>query len=238
MRIGLSLLLILLSFSCAMAEEAAEQVASEKTKPCGRDSGWFVGTGFGTAEVEVIGHDRSSQVTKNLTKLGYAVQSAIGSEDDNSSSLSLRGGYRFCPYLAVEGAWVDLGETDGNFVATVLNPGSTAVSGTLESDYWAVSLAALGRYPIQPWLGVYTKLGVHYWDHELELVGQGAGVNVDITDKSDGTDLFYGFGLECGPFTDVRLLRNTSLRLEWERFYGVEDEDGIDSTTMVVQYNF
>lgn len=63
-------------------------------------------------------------------------------------------------------------------------------------------------------------------------------MTVAITEKSDGTDLLHGFGLECGPFTDLAVLANSLLRLEWDRFYGIEDEDGIDSTSLVWQYNF
>jgi hypothetical protein len=224
-----AVVLLLVSLSSAVAGESSD---------CGKDSGWFIGAGFGSAEVEVIGHDRSAQVAGNLHKLGFNVQTATGSEDDNGTSMTLRGGYQFCPYLAVEGAWHDLGETEGVFSATVLNPVPLPVSGTLESEYWAVSLAALGRYPFFPWLGIYAKIGLHYWDHEMAMVGQGVGVTVDITEKSDGTDLLYGFGVECGPFTDLAVLRNSLLRLEWERFYGIEDEDGIDSTSLVLQYSF
>jgi hypothetical protein len=238
MRSILAVVIVLLSFSWAGAEEASPQMAREEPVACGTNSGWFVGSGFGSAEVEVIGHDRSSQVAKNLSKLGLNVQSAMGSEDDNATLLTLRGGYRFCPYVAVEAAWHDLGETEGSFTATVLNPGAVPISGTLDSDYWAVSISALGRYPFFPWLGVYAKAGLHYWDHEMDIVGQGVGVSVDMTDKSDGTDILYGFGVECGPVTDIAVLRNSSLRVEWERFYGIEDEDGIDSTTLLLQYNF
>ncbi|MDA3970826.1 MAG: hypothetical protein PF442_05720 [Desulfobulbaceae bacterium] len=37
----------------------------------------------------------------------------------------------------------------------------------------------------------------------MALAGQGVGITVAIIEKSDGTDLLYGFGVECGPVTDL-----------------------------------
>lgn len=204
----------------------------------GENSRWYIGAGAGITEAEVIGHDRSGIIRKNLENSGIAVGSATGSENDDSHSLSLRAGYRFNDYFHLEGGYQDLGDTDGHFRATVFNPGATTITGTLESEYWAVSLAALGRYPVLSWLGIYGKMGIHHWDHEFKIRSRGSAVSVNITGDRDGNDLLYGFGCEFGSFTDVSFLRNVTLRLEWERFYGIEDEDGIDTQTLLLQYSF
>lgn len=204
----------------------------------GEKSRWYFGAGAGITEAEIIGHDRSEIIRKNLENSGLAVGSATGSENDDSHSLTLRAGYRFSDYFHLEAGYQDLGDTDGHFTATVNNPGAASITGTLESEYWAASLAALGRYPVLSWLGIYGKLGIHHWDHELEIRSRGSAVSVDITDDRDGNDVLYGFGCELGNFTDSSFLKNVTLRLEWERFYGIEDEDGIDTQTLLLQYYF
>ena len=231
----LTVMLLLLPFSPVLAQG---EITLEETVGSDKNSGWFVGAGFGSAEVEVVGHDRSKQVANNLSKLGLTVVTAAGGEHDNATSKTLRGGYRFCRYLAVEGAYQDLGKTSGSFSAIVLNPMPTAVSGRLDSEYWTVSLAVIGRYPLFPWLGVYSKIGVHHWDHEMHINGQGSGISIDRVDKHDGNDILYGFGIDLNPFYKVSVLKKTSVRLEWERFHGIENEDGIDTSTLTVHYHF
>lgn len=204
----------------------------------GEKSNWYLGAGAGITEAEVFGHDRSKIIMKNLVNSGLTVSTAAGSENDDSHSFSLRAGYRFNDYFLVEGAYQDLGDTDGYFNAIILNPDPTTITGTLESEYWTISLAALCRYPVLSWLGIYGKLGLHHWDHELKIKSRVSGGSINITDDSDGNDLLYGFGCEFGPFTDNSFFGNVKLRLEWERFYGIEDKDGIDAQTLLLEYSF
>ena len=72
----------------------------------------------------------------------------------------------------------------------------------------------------------------------MALAGQGVGVTVVIIEKIAGTDLPIGLALNVDLLRILLLLRNSLLRLEWQHFYGIEDEDGMDSTSLVVQYSF
>jgi hypothetical protein len=47
-----------------------------------------------------------------------------------------------------------------------------------------------------------------------------------------------GLALNVDLLRILLLLRNSLLRLEWEHFYGIEDEDGMDSTSLVLEYSF
>ncbi len=61
----------------------------------------------------------------------------------------------------------------------------------------------------------------------MALAGQGVGITVAITEKIAGTDLPMGLALNVDLLRILLLLRNSLLRLEWKRFYGIEDEDFI-----------
>jgi OOP family OmpA-OmpF porin len=77
--------------------------------------------------------------------------------DDEDTGLKIFGGYKFSPNLAVEGAWVDLGEaslTDGVDSATV------GVDG--------FEVAAVGIWPINPKWNIFGKLGVYMWDASFD----------------------------------------------------------------------
>jgi len=201
-------------------------------------SGWFIGAGFGDAQTEVVGHDRSNQIAKVINKLGFTVLTATGGEHDNATTQMIRGGYSFNPYLAVEGSYQEIEGTNGTFNVIALNPGATTISGRVKSEYWIASLAIIGRYRLLSWLGIYSKIGIHHWNHEIRLSGNGNGININKVNEHDGTNGLYGLGIDLTPFTTIPVVKNISIHLGWEMFYGVENEDGIDTSSMTLQYRF
>ena len=80
--------MLILIGQCALAEGTQ---ANNRT-------GWFVGAGGGNGEVEVVGHNRSSQLQEALTKQGYQADSVVAGEDDNTDPWMLVAGYKFSPY--------------------------------------------------------------------------------------------------------------------------------------------
>ena len=236
-RLLLVTLLFLLLSVPALAKDDKSPFVPQAEKVA-TNSGWFVGAGFGDAQTEVIGHDRSNQISKILKKLGYSVVTATGGEHDNATTKMVRGGYYFNQYFTLEGAYQEIKGTDGIFNAIILSPAATAISGCVESEYWITSLAAIGRYPLLSWFGIYSKLGIHHWNHDLHLKGQGSGISIDRVDRHDGTNIIYGLGVDITPFTTLPVVKNISLLIGWEMLYGVENEDGIDTTTMTLQYRF
>ncbi|MDH4580559.1 porin family protein [Pseudomonas sp. BN415] len=96
-------------------------------------------------------------------------------DDDNSYKAYV--GYRLNPYLAVEGAWVDLGSFEGS-----------------RGDFDGHSLQAAAHFgvPIGDRLRLFASAGVHAWDAEEDTTG----------DSSD-LDLTYGVGVELDLFRNI-----------------------------------
>lgn len=189
------------------------------------NSRWYIGTGFGQGEVEVVGHDRKGLVNETLTGAGYSVNNASGSEHDGTDTWKLFSGYQFNQYWAAEFSFQELGNTDGSFTVNV--DGGDTLQGGLSSDYRASTLSLLGFWPLADDIRLLGRVGVHYWQHEFKMRGA-----VDISDTDSGIDYAYGFGLDYQIFQPVRL------RVEWERLNGIEDEEGIDIKSLSLIYSF
>lgn len=102
--------------------------------------------------------------------------------DDEDTGWKVFGGWELNRNIAIEAAWVDLGEFSGSI-------GESAVSA--EVDGWV--LAGKGMLPITEQFGVFAKLGMMMWDVDA----RGAASGLD----DDGTDLVYGLGAQY-MFTD------------------------------------
>ncbi|MFK8329102.1 porin family protein [Pseudomonas sp. BJa5] len=97
------------------------------------------------------------------------------SDDDNAYKAFV--GYRLNPYLAVEGAWVDLGNFDSKY-------------GNFEGH----SLQATAHFgvPVGKRVRLFASAGVHAWDADRDIAG----------DSSD-LDLTYGLGVEVDVFRNI-----------------------------------
>ncbi|TDF83400.1 outer membrane beta-barrel protein [Pseudomonas sp. H9] len=97
------------------------------------------------------------------------------SDDDTAYKAFV--GYRLNPYLAVEGAWVDLGDLGGKY-------GSF--------DGHSVQAAAHLGFPIGQRIRLFASAGVHAWDADKDVAG----------DSSD-LDMTYGLGVEMDVLRNV-----------------------------------
>jgi OOP family OmpA-OmpF porin len=149
--------------------------------------GLYVGASFGQADSDASAGDIGS---------GFS-----GTIDDTDTGWRALIGYQFNPNIAIEGAYVDLGD---NSASGTLNGASLSGKGSF--DGWQV--AGVGRVPLGNRAGVFGKVGMYLWD--LSASGGTGGVTSSFSD--DGSDLMFGAGL------DFDLSDNVSLRGEWERF--------------------
>jgi hypothetical protein len=189
--------------------------------------GWYLGAGAGQGEMEVVGHDRSKKVAQQLTALGINATETSGGENDGTDTYKFFVGYQFDDYWLVEGSWQDLGDTDGTFQATL--PDTSVINGKIESEYQAAALTLIGQYPVFERTTLMIKLGAHHWEQKFKLKGNDGS---SVTDKDNGTDYIYGVGL------GVDLNDSFSMRLEWERFNGIEDEEGADVKSVNLIYKW
>ncbi|MEZ5479776.1 MAG: outer membrane beta-barrel protein [Thiolinea sp.] len=120
--------------------------------------------------------------------------------DKNDQSWQLYGGYKVSPFMAVEGAYVNLGQT--------ANLSDGKVRGT--QDTKGVSLSAVGKVPMGA-ASVYGKAGVYHWNSDVTLRHDQQRERAD----GSGTDPVIGAGLE------YQFNERWSGRVGWDRYYNV-----------------
>lgn len=149
---------------------------------------------------------------------GPYVGATVGEADydlahyDEATSYSLLVGYQVNPYLAVEAAWLDLGEAKDDI-----------------PPRWKISTEGLeanvvGILPLTEVFSAYGKVGVYLWDAELSQRGFG-----DL-ESDDGEDLTATLGLRAA------VLPNLDLNLEY-KFMELDDTD-VDNVAVGVHYRF
>ncbi len=129
---------------------------------------------------------------------------------DNPTTLELYVGNRFNENFALEFNYIDLGESEDGI------PPVWTLSG--ESFGGALKLFA----PLSDQVELTGRIGVHSWN--LELTEEGFGTLAE----DDGTDLFYGFGVNLG------LSRNLGLGAH----YTIYDFDEDDASVMSFNLQF
>ena len=115
--------------------------------------------------------------------LGIADQKSEIVDEFNAStddtSIGIRGTYIVNKYFGVELAYQDNGESS----TTVFN--DTIKIGSTEKK-----LGIKGMYPLGNGISFIGRLGASFWDYDLKFPEQNEHY------KSDGTDLYYGVGVE------------------------------------------
>jgi OOP family OmpA-OmpF porin len=173
------------------------------------DSGFYLGAGGGGAKYRGF-NDLCRDITGALP--GTPVDVNCDGEE-TVFGWKLFGGWRFTPYLALEGGYADLGDSEGNTLIF-----GQDVNGEISAD--ALFAELIGSVPLGERGLLLGKLGVANVDAELKTDIFAVPLGVPTSSFStDSTDAVYGLGAEFG-FTGSLLGR-----LEWERF---DFEDGVD----------
>ncbi len=156
----------------------------------------------------------------------------MGSEDDGTDTWRLNFGYRLDPHWAAELDWIELGNTEGTFHSAISAPVRTTIVGEIKSEYRSISISGLGFYPVGWGVSLFGRLGVHHWEHDHRFQSNDSQLEFRDTVKNSGNDIVWGGGLSYMPS------HNMEFRIEWERFAGIENEEGIDNKSLSVIYHF
>ena len=148
----------------------------------------YLGVGFGNASV-----DQSSQ---------------FGNDDDSSSTEKVFLGFIARDAADKSGIGFEFGYID--HIDTKYAFGGSA---NADIDMTSLYLAAVGTIPVfesrKSRMELFCKLGLHSWD--FEATGRGT---LSGKDGDDGSDWFYGVGLDWGPVDRKGL----TFRMEYEVF--------------------
>src|SRR5512139_998696 len=158
--------------------------------------------------------------------------------DDSDTGWKAFVGYRFNPYLALEGGYVDLGKA--TFTTTIASAPPPYVApfqihGTAEAT--GVNLVAIVGVPLGSAAFLFAKGGAFHWDADFTETIPSLGVTRVARSESD-TKPTYGAGVE------LRLGHGARVRAEWERFEdvgsGIGGREGtnVDLASAGLMYEF
>jgi OOP family OmpA-OmpF porin len=168
--------------------------------------GFYMGASFGSTDA-----DRGNAVPALITS---------GSVDGSDSGIKLFGGFAFNKNIAVEMAFVDLGELAYSGICC---GGTPVTNGTVETS--GFNFAAVGTIPLNPSFSLFGKLGMFFWEAEAsDLTG-----GFPFVQTIDDVDISYGFG------ASYQFNRNFGVQVEWEQY---EAADSISLLSVGVVYRF
>lgn len=159
------------------------------TSPAGAaEQGFYAGAGLGQMNTEV----------DDVLGLNYDF-------DEDDVGFKVFGGYRFFPWLSVEGAYIDGG-----------NPSIRESRGgekvKLGIDVQSLVAAAVFALPVGKRVELFVKPGIAYWDAETSLGFSSPTFSDSFREDDSGSAFFLGAGAGF-DVTD-----NFGLRLEYEWF--------------------
>lgn len=159
------------------------------------EKGFYAGAGVGQFNVKIDDIDDTDDAVERL--------------DDDDTSWKLFAGYRFNPYFAVEGAYIDFGGPSDSFEAS----GS---SGDYKVELDGFAPYIVGTLPVGP-VELFAKAGYYFYD--VDVTADLDDLGGDVFRSSDsGEDFLYGFGVGATFFDHLHA------RLEYEKI----DSDEID----------
>lgn len=185
-------------------------------------SSWMVGASIGSSNFEYdAGRCENAMPSAALSWSCTSKNSDLG--------YKLTAGYRFAPVFSLEAAYVNFGKLEINGASS--NPSATEIHGETKAS--GFNLMAVGHYAFNEKLSIFGKLGFIVAKATASEALTGAQRSVS---ESSATSAF-GLG---GQYN---LARNLSLRVEWERFKSIGDEqkthtNDIDLPSLGVMYTF
>jgi len=147
---------------------------------------------------------------------------ARGKEDQEDSGYGFQVGYRFNRWLAIEGGYVDLGETTfrASTPGTLMGiPGSAdTFTQKITSNIAGLTATVLGIVPLSYRFEAYGRAGFLIGDDELEVRAANStdSANFDVSEST--TDTMLGIGLSFS------LAEIYSVRAEFMRVLDAGDE--------------
>jgi OmpA-OmpF porin, OOP family len=163
---------------------------------------WYVGASAGGSDISFNNAAQSDQ----FLDLGFTNASTMSSRKD--TGYRIFGGYQLHRYIAIEGAYADLGKFD---FRTDVSPAGSLMGVTKISGF---EVSAVGTLPVSDRFGVFARIGALAGETKTSYTGAGS-VEVLIggeTQKKRSTQLSYGAG------ATFSINKNLSVRGEWSRY--------------------
>jgi opacity protein-like surface antigen len=186
-------------------------VAAERGFYFGLDAGQY------TYDLDQRGIDRL--VVGALEDIGLDVLDGRSETSEDGFTYGIILGYQILPYLAVEAAYVDLGEFEYKGNALVSDGVNTAdLNAQLTGESSGATLSALGILPLVSGWEVYGRAGVYFGSNDADVQFTADGISESASDSSNSTEFLWGVGAGYtrGDWT---------VRLDFQQFTDVGDSD-------------
>ena len=176
------------------------------------------------AEGVYIGIDYlNNKIDKGITNISSNL-------DEKDKGYSLYAGMPINENLDIEISYQDFGEASLSGVSgNQFKVGSTTyqftTTATIAAEADSFGIAAKPKYNINDNITVYGKLGIHSWESTLSVNAATGSANV----TEDGTDIFYGAGIQVA-------FNNLSARVGYT-IYDLDGED-VDSINAGLAFKF
>ena len=135
-------------------------------------SGPYVGGGYGRFNLHV----------HNFSDVGQAADTIA---DSNDNAWKLFAGWRLNPYVALEAAYINLGNPGEKFV-------SSGSDGVYKVHVTGFAPTVIGTLPLGP-VEIFAKAGYYYYDVKLDVNVQSLG-SAGLQSSHSRSDFLYGAG--------------------------------------------
>lgn len=181
------------------------------------ERGFYVGAGVGQMNTEVDD--------------GYVYPFTFDF-DESDVGFKVFGGYKFFPWLSVEGAYIDGGSPE-------IKVSDGDIRGRLGIEVQSLVAAAVFSLPIGERFEAFLKPGIAYWDSSTSISITGPTFSEKASADDNGSAFFLGAGAGWN-------FGNAGLRLEYEWFdvapeydYDTNEfEDELDATASFLSLSF
>ena len=135
------------------------------------------------------------------------------------SAWKVFGGYKVAPNLAVEGAYVDLGESASDGTIPVIPGLNTVANATnLTSTATGVNVSGVASVAATDQINLFGKAGMMMWDKETSVTVKNVGSTAATVTQKTATD---GVDLSLGAGAEYKINDNWGVRGEVEHFDGL-----------------
>lgn len=200
-------------------------------------SGLYLGFDLGQSSYDLDRGDLDSQLVDSLQQAGIDVLSGSSETSEDGFTYGITVGWQFLPWLAVEAAYVDLGDAEYKSNTVITDGATTAdLRTTLTAESAGATLSALGILPLGGGWDVYGRVGAYFGSNDASAAVSVDGIPADLDDSSSSQTLLWGGGVGYtrGHWT---------VRLDYQKFTDVGDENGfgevdVDRITFAGLYRF
>jgi outer membrane protein OmpA-like peptidoglycan-associated protein len=235
-RIALAVLGALATVSAQAAGRAS--LFDDTTHGSEPRRGFYMGFDLGQANYGLDRGDLDSQLANSLQGAGINVLSGSSETSEDGFTYGIIFGWQFLPWLAVEAAYVDLGDAEYKSNTVITDGVATAdLQTTLTAESAGATLSALGILPLGKGWDVYGRVGAYFGSNDATTAVSVDGIPAGLDDSSSSQTFLWGGGVgySRGHWT---------VRLDYQQFTDVGDEGSgfgevdVDRITFAGLYRF